>query len=79
MGGYCLEPVLPFGVIQAQELLMGPMDVASEVGYLLVNPFQGVAYDPPASGTSASKACSQRGQRTASQRTSGALMRLYMS
>lgn len=79
MGGNRLKPVLPLGVIEAQELMLGPMDVASEIGYLLVDAFQGVAYDPPASGASASKACPQRGQRTANQRVSGALMRLYMS
>lgn len=45
--GHLPHPQPPIPVFHPKKILMLPMQIVREVGYLLVNPFEGVAYDPP--------------------------------
>jgi hypothetical protein len=45
--GDLLHPTLPFGVIESQHFVHGPMEMVGDVGYLLVQAVEGVAYDTP--------------------------------
>lgn len=45
--GHLPHPQPPVLMLHLQERVMLPMQIVREVGYLLVNPFEGVAYDPP--------------------------------
>ena len=45
--GDFLHPALPFGVIESQHFVHGPMEVIGDVGYLLVQAVERVAYDTP--------------------------------
>ncbi len=47
--GNLLDPNLPFFVLHAEHLIERPMKVVTDVGYLLVQAVQGVAYDSPRS------------------------------
>ena len=38
-----LDPALPFGMLKAEHLLRGPVEVVGDVGYLLVQMIEGVA------------------------------------
>lgn len=51
-----LKPALPFNVVQTEQFCARPVEARPKIGYLLVDLFQRVAYDPPRGGTSASKA-----------------------
>jgi hypothetical protein len=46
-------------VLQTHDLLVGPVEVVSDVGYLLKQSVQGVAYSPPQPFTSSSNLPSQ--------------------
>ena len=51
------------------------MQVIRDVGYLLVEPVEGVAYDSPDDSTSTSKLWLQAGQVTATRDAPGSLIR----
>ena len=42
-----LNPATTVGVLQRQYVFQWPVEVVRDVGYLLVEAVQGVAYDPP--------------------------------
>src|SRR6185437_6643405 len=58
------HPAPALGVIEGHELGVGPVELAGEHGYLLVELIEGVACDSPVASTSTSKCCSQNGQAT---------------
>ncbi len=62
--GDLLRPALPVGVLEGQDLVQRPVEVVGDVGYLLEQPVEGVAYDPPRRTTSTSNSCWQPGQAT---------------
>ena len=74
--GDFLHPPLPLAVLEPQQLLVRPVEVVSDIGYLLVEPVEGVAYDSPGGSGSASKACWQCGQTNLSAVLPLRLMRL---
>ncbi len=43
------NPNLTLSVLHRQDVIDGPMEMIRDVRYLLVNAFQGVAYDSPRS------------------------------
>jgi hypothetical protein len=45
--GHFAHPPPPVFVFQFEDGIVLPMKVVGEIGYLLANPFEGVAYDPP--------------------------------
>jgi hypothetical protein len=45
--GHFAHPQPPVFVFQFEDGIWLPMKVVGEIGYLLANPFEGVAYDPP--------------------------------
>ena len=49
-----LHPTPTIGVLQLQDFLQGPVEVVGNEGYLLLELFQGVAYDSPDAATSTS-------------------------
>ena len=54
-------------VVQLHDLPMGPVEVESQVRYLLVQPVRGVARHSPRPAVSTSNSPSQWGQRTCSR------------
>jgi len=52
--GHFFHPLLPLGVIQIQNLAERPVEVKGQIGYLLPQAIQGVAYAPPRSARSTS-------------------------
>ena len=74
-----IHPAHTFAMVQIHQFLMGPVHRPAEIGYLLINPLQGVAYDPPGGGASISNACPHRGHVAAARRGARPLMRLYIS
>src|SRR5262249_11981690 len=58
------DPLAPLGMLKGHELVVRPVEVIRERGYLLVELREGVAYDSPDRSGSTSKACWQCGQTT---------------
>lgn len=56
------SPPPPVPMFHIQQSLVRPMEVVGDVGYLLVKPIEGVAYDSPGGSGSTSNACWQLGQ-----------------
>jgi hypothetical protein len=52
--GYLLYPRLPLGVFEMHNLIQRPVKMIGEIGYLLPQAFEGVAYAPPKSAKSTS-------------------------
>lgn len=52
--GDFLHPLLPFGMFQIENVVQRPVEVISQIGYLLAQAIKGVAYDPPNSVRSTS-------------------------
>jgi hypothetical protein len=74
--GDFLDPALAFSVFQSQELRQWPMELIGDVGYLLVQTVEGVAYDsPPRSAKSTSKFAWHSGQVTGMVVCPSSLMR----
>jgi hypothetical protein len=71
---YLIHKALPVAVLQIEDLLKGPMEVISDIGYLFEQAVDGVAYDPPGPEFSTSKTCSQAGQVTVSVLLSPSLL-----
>jgi len=59
------NPLLPLAVFQPHDLVIGPVEVKGDVGYLLEQPVRGVANYSPAISNSTSNSSSQWGQATA--------------
>ena len=57
-----LDPPVAFEVGHVLDLFLRPVEVVGDVGYLLVELSEGVAYDPPGRSGSTSKFSWQRGQ-----------------
>ena len=56
--GDLLHPPLSFGVFEIQDVVPRPMEMVGDVGYLLVQPVEGVAlYSPPRLARSNSNSC----------------------
>jgi len=70
------HPAPPLGVFEREQLLVRPVEVISDVGYLLVNLGEGVAYDSPKCSGAASKRCWHCGQTTRGAAAPLLLMRL---
>lgn len=70
------SPSPPVSMLHMQQSLVRPMEVVGDVGYLLVKPVEGVAYDSPGGSGSTSKACWQLGQCTAIFRDAVPFIRL---
>ena len=76
--GNLIAPPAPLEVIQAHDLVVGPVQIVRKKGYLLVNVVEGVArYSPGARSTL--KACSHFGQTTLSWAVPFPLICLYSS
>ncbi len=52
--GHLFHPIQPLAVFQFEDVVERPMKVISQIGYLLTQAFEGVAYDPPSSVKSTS-------------------------
>ena len=59
-----LHPSRALVVGHRQDFTVAPTQMRCDEGYLLVQAFEGVAYDPPGSGISSSNSCPQLGQMT---------------
>lgn len=73
---HLLHPSSSFPVGQRQNFIVTPAQPYCDEGYLLVQAFEGVAYDSPSRGTSTSKVWLQLGQVTAMTLSSTSLIRL---
>ena len=62
--GNLAHPHPSIAVFHVQQLLVLPVQVVREVGYLLFQPFEGVAYDPPRREISTSMGVEHSGQVT---------------
>lgn len=58
------DPLPPFGVFKRQQLIVWPVKVIGDIGHLLMQLREGVAYDSPGCWGSTSKPSWQRGQET---------------
>ena len=47
--GHLPHPQPPVRVLHLKKILRLPVEIVREIGYLLMNPVEGVAYDPPGS------------------------------
>lgn len=54
------QPTVSFSMIQFEEFAEGPIQMLAKIGYLLIDPFQRVADNPP--GGTSSIPCPQCGQ-----------------
>jgi len=70
-------PLLAFGVFELQQLIQRPVEVIGQVGYLLVQAIEGVAYNPPNSARSTSCFVWHAGQVTVKVVLPSSLMRRY--
>ena len=61
------DPLAPLGVLKCEQLVVRPVEMIGQTGYLLVELREGVAYDSPDRSGSTSKACWQCGQTTCSR------------
>jgi hypothetical protein len=73
--GNFLGPSPSIGVLQGEDLIERPMKVIGDVGYLLLEPIEGVAYDSPDGKKSTSKLVLHDGQVTAILAAPGSLIR----
>lgn len=55
--GKLFHPLPPLGVLKREQLVVRPVEVIGETGYLLVELREGVAYDSPDRSGSTSNAC----------------------
>src|SRR5215213_4025996 len=60
--GDLFDPPAPVRVLHREHVLHGPVEVVGDVGYLLVEAVEGVAYDSPRPARSASNLWPQEGQ-----------------
>src|SRR5919197_176477 len=60
--GDLLDPPAPIRVLHREHVLPRPVEVVGDVGYLLVEAVEGVAYDSPGPARSASNLLPQAGQ-----------------
>jgi hypothetical protein len=70
------HPPPSLGMLEPKQLLVRPVKVVRDIGHLLVQPVEWVAYDSPRRSASASKACWQCGQTTLNAVLPLRLMRL---
>ena len=70
-----LDEPLTIAVLESQHLGQRPMEVIGDEGYLLVQAFEGVAYNPPDSPVSTWKVCWHSGQVTVNWSVPSLLMR----
>ena len=56
-----VDPLLSLSMLHIHHLVVGPVKVKSEIGYLLAQPGEGVANYPPRGTTSAWYVCPQAG------------------
>jgi hypothetical protein len=76
--GYLLNPATAVAVLEGEDALHWPVEVVRDVGYLLVEPVQGVAYDSPRPSTvSTSKLWPHSGQVVATLVLPFSLIRRY--
>src|SRR3954447_12545219 len=73
------DPHLPVQVLHRHNLVVRPMEVICDVGYLLGKPLQGVANHSPEISASSSKLASHLGHVTDSRLCPFSLMRVYRS
>ena len=76
---HLLYPAETLVMRQSQNLIMTPTQAYCDECYLLVQAFEGVAYDSPNSGTSTSNSCPQLGQTVVSVWVSTSLICRYRS
>ena len=62
--GHLPHPQPPVRVLHLEKILRLPMEIVREIGYLLMNPIEGVAYDPPRREISTSMGVWHSGQVT---------------
>lgn len=60
-GGNFFDPEAAVFVFQVQDSLQGPVQVIGYEGYLLIQRFEGVAYNPPSACISTWNACEHSG------------------
>lgn|GEM_PF-3274604 len=70
-----LRPSPAIGVLQREDVVERPVQVVRDVGYLLVEPLKGVAYDSPEGMNSTSNEWSHFGQVTVIFEAPGSLIR----
>ena len=73
--GDLLGPAPAIGVLQGEDLVERPVQVIGDVGYLLVEPVEGVAYDSPDGRKSTSKLVEHEGHVTVIFDAPGSLIR----
>src|SRR5690606_15803541 len=61
---HLMNPACPLLMRQAENFLMAPAQPDGDKGYLLVQAFEGVAYNSPSRGVSTSCSCPQLGHTT---------------
>ena len=74
--GDFVDPAPSIGVFEREQVFGRPVKVISDIGYLLIELREGVAYDSPGCSGSTSNPCWQCGQTTFSARVPLPLMRL---
>ena len=75
--GDLLHPLLALIVFQLQDCVERPVEVIGQIGYLLLQAAEGVAYNPPSSARSTSCFVWHAGQVTAMVVLPSSLMRRY--
>lgn len=70
-----LGPSPAIGVLQGEDVVERPVQVIGDVGYLLMEPFEGVAYDSPDGKKSTSKLVEHEGHVTFIFDAPGSLIR----
>ena len=56
------NPFLAFKMVHGHDIIVRPVEMIGNEGYLLIDPFRGVASYPPGWTTSMSNVCSHLGQ-----------------
>ena len=75
--GDLLHPLLALVVLQFQDRVERPVEVIGQIGYLLLQAAEGVAYNPPSSARSTSCFVWHAGQVTVMVVLPSSLMRRY--
>src|SRR5262249_14063916 len=73
------DPALALAMIERHHLVVGPVQIARDIRYLLEDPVRGVAHDSPTGLVSTSKSPWQWGHVTASRLCPVSLTRRYRS
>lgn len=63
--GHFMHPALSLAMVELHKLIVRPVEVIGQIGYLFEQAVRGVAYGSPTASISTSNDSSQRGQTTA--------------